>query len=847
MIRSMSKLCAAFLLVAGVAVAQNPSSGVRFATDYGQWTIPQGSSPAFGAIQWSTASLCTPISQGNTIYPIQVGRKIKIVDADPTKTETVTITAARTTGPSCTLNAVMQYQHTTYTITSGTAGLQEAIDAGRVAGVAVVIVTPGWVALGGQESQILGAIGSSAVPILDYRTAPTNSYGWNGSGYTAFGNTVDGVARGLANTAQASAQAAAASSAAILADRGSFAERIMAIANSDIKGNHALFNDGADYWKAGPAYGMYLGDTGFAMLSYPSYFTAAQNLSAVQHFLAARSGAGDIPFSVNQDGTAANFYSAYDFHHAHVSIDSVFMAVALEYEYYRKSGDITAFAADAPIIKAALARVVRNPTTHLVTVNAGDEYVPFAFQEYMRFTGDNATASVFLARASQLMGLMYLAAGDSVNAATFNADYTVITQAIQANMIDSSTGLLWASLGQNKQDDILASSLFTYYEQGTSAQESAIAANFNANFSTYTLFGNVWQSPLPWALVGSIPAGGGSPYGSSPYNGSQYEGGYLNLHAGWFAYALAKANPAQVQTFLAQVVQSPDPTIEFVNRDGSFGGTTPNLESPMGPLDAATKFPGPLTISQTPINTVCVLGRYGQCVLGYPGQISTTVTTSQNVLSLLAPQMAAGTIATLALGKQQSNGHAVYLGHVEGATATPYNYDFIQSYNSANPLQYGASQHWFNGGPMYLGNGQTGGTSIPTCAGLFNVGLSCQMQVASNGFITAPVLAFSTGTFTGVAGTGAGTSPTAVATGSPQGFSLAITPGATPAANAAIITLSFGGTLPQAMHYTCSGGNFASIGMPVGTSAATTTSVTLAVGATPLVAGTSYVFNCTGF
>jgi hypothetical protein len=185
--RLLSKLILALMAWPLLASAQNPDSGFRYASDYGQWNIPQGDGPANGSISWSTASLCSPISNGNLLHPIQVGHSIRIVDADPTKSETVVITAARTTGPSCTLNADMQYAHTSYSVTSGTAGLQEAIDAGVIAGRAVVAITPGWQALGGTTAMIPAALGSAAVSILDARISLLSSYLWNGTAYALAG------------------------------------------------------------------------------------------------------------------------------------------------------------------------------------------------------------------------------------------------------------------------------------------------------------------------------------------------------------------------------------------------------------------------------------------------------------------------------------------------------------------------------------------------------------------------------------------------------------------------------------------------------------------------------------
>jgi hypothetical protein len=82
----------------------------------------------------------------------------------------------------------MLYSHLSYSVISGTAGLQEAIDYGTVGSqIAVVILTPPWAIKGGTTSTITSAYGNTNVSILDERTSSFQPYAWNGSAYVATG------------------------------------------------------------------------------------------------------------------------------------------------------------------------------------------------------------------------------------------------------------------------------------------------------------------------------------------------------------------------------------------------------------------------------------------------------------------------------------------------------------------------------------------------------------------------------------------------------------------------------------------------------------------------------------
>ncbi len=172
---------------APIALAQGSNGGILYASDFAQWSLPQGNGPAAGTIQWTSPSVCNISTQGGYSFVApKVGRPLLIVDAVPANSETVTPTSVILNGSYCTLNATMIHTHTSYTVVSGTAGLQEAIDyrTGYAQG-SLVVLTPAWTLAGGVTSMITSAYGTTLVTILDQRTSMQVAYTWNGSAYVA--------------------------------------------------------------------------------------------------------------------------------------------------------------------------------------------------------------------------------------------------------------------------------------------------------------------------------------------------------------------------------------------------------------------------------------------------------------------------------------------------------------------------------------------------------------------------------------------------------------------------------------------------------------------------------------
>lgn len=142
--------------------------------------LNNGNSPSFFAFSGTQAS--------STVY-----FPVAIIDADPTKNEIVTPTSTVQGASTCGFAATTGNQHTSFTLTSGTGGLQEAIvNQLQTAPVSTVLLDQFWYqtvfGLPGRptpESLIKAATGNTAVQVVDTTTSPWTYWRWSGTAYAA--------------------------------------------------------------------------------------------------------------------------------------------------------------------------------------------------------------------------------------------------------------------------------------------------------------------------------------------------------------------------------------------------------------------------------------------------------------------------------------------------------------------------------------------------------------------------------------------------------------------------------------------------------------------------------------
>jgi len=148
------------------------------------------------------AEACQVNGGGKNFMAFSAGTPIKIVDANPSLTEVVTPVAVFLNG-GCSVSLATAYSHTSFYLTSGTGGLQEAINNGRGrAGSANTIVLNaewyGLVAPGNPATVIDTVTGGAGFGLVDVTTAPYSYYSWNGSQFVSAGTGGGGSPTGAA-------------------------------------------------------------------------------------------------------------------------------------------------------------------------------------------------------------------------------------------------------------------------------------------------------------------------------------------------------------------------------------------------------------------------------------------------------------------------------------------------------------------------------------------------------------------------------------------------------------------------------------------------------------------------
>lgn len=194
MIRSFRNLCISLLAVVGflpAAHAQNANtpfsaSSYTAAAFSSVYAIPSVSPNVYS---FSRAN-CSLTAQGVNFFPFATNAPVFIQDSDTTKNEVLTPSAVSLTSSSCGVTISPANSHSTFTVKSGTGGLQEAVNATKSTGS---LPTPiildrnfhSYVAALPNKSSagVVGAIASGAGTFLvDVTTSPYTYWSWPSGG-----------------------------------------------------------------------------------------------------------------------------------------------------------------------------------------------------------------------------------------------------------------------------------------------------------------------------------------------------------------------------------------------------------------------------------------------------------------------------------------------------------------------------------------------------------------------------------------------------------------------------------------------------------------------------------------
>lgn len=171
--------CGSLTLLSISIEAQN-IEGQPIASQYGAFQL-QGT--ATNSFVFAPAA-CQVTAGGVNFSALTQGVPVRVVDPGNHSLDE-TINAGLVNINACSVQLAVSNTHVPpFYVTSGTAGLQEAINANSKGGPANTVVLDGsWYALGGSSGIITSVHGSTSLGLVDITTTPYTWYSWNGSAY----------------------------------------------------------------------------------------------------------------------------------------------------------------------------------------------------------------------------------------------------------------------------------------------------------------------------------------------------------------------------------------------------------------------------------------------------------------------------------------------------------------------------------------------------------------------------------------------------------------------------------------------------------------------------------------
>ncbi len=196
-------------LVACFPRAQAQSAGQIIAAQYGEFRV---TGSTIGGFSFPPAT-CQVSGGGQNFAAFSAGTPVKIVDSNPNLTEVATPSSVYIT--ACSVNMATVHTHVPpFYLTSGTGGLQEAINANQTTnGPNTILLNTEWyklIAPSNAASIIASVQGIADLGLEDITTTPYTFYQWNGTQYTvvaaASGNYNQGSAGAVTQTVTAKLQ-----------------------------------------------------------------------------------------------------------------------------------------------------------------------------------------------------------------------------------------------------------------------------------------------------------------------------------------------------------------------------------------------------------------------------------------------------------------------------------------------------------------------------------------------------------------------------------------------------------------------------------------------------------------
>lgn len=181
----IKKLVIALLCFPLIGSAQTTTHNA-VASQFNNWRVYGSVNLAASANPLVAFTPCQLSAGGYTFNALSASTPIKIYDpGNPSVDEVVTPTSIVVNSNGCTATITPSNAHTTpWYISSGTFGLQEAINANVLSGqMLTVSLDSTWHAAGGGASTWYSAVGNATTALIDVTMAPTVTLKWNGTHY----------------------------------------------------------------------------------------------------------------------------------------------------------------------------------------------------------------------------------------------------------------------------------------------------------------------------------------------------------------------------------------------------------------------------------------------------------------------------------------------------------------------------------------------------------------------------------------------------------------------------------------------------------------------------------------
>ena len=160
-----------------------------YASAFGTWSL-LGQSP--NTYTFAGRNICNGNAQNTPFFFFNTNAPVYIADVNTANSEVDTPSAIVNTAGSCGVTIATTNNHYSFSLRSGTGGLQEAINTvtGAASLPAEIVLDRNWYAFANNVPNtsaaaiIAAAAGSSGIYLVDITTAPNTYYSWNGSAYT---------------------------------------------------------------------------------------------------------------------------------------------------------------------------------------------------------------------------------------------------------------------------------------------------------------------------------------------------------------------------------------------------------------------------------------------------------------------------------------------------------------------------------------------------------------------------------------------------------------------------------------------------------------------------------------